>query len=202
METSANPARGSYVRSNLSWGRIVLLALLVAVILFVAEDRKGCGFFRYGAMEFAHFSGALAWMVIFFAVRLRWRLLVLAVTVPAALFYFGLHGIAEENAGREAAAVAELRRIHDGVQAYRSEHHGEFPASLQAAGLSAYSQKFYRYEYASRRDKSGEIVGYFIQATPKRRDCDFYLSFTITDDSKVFYTHQPRAATSGDKILE
>jgi len=202
METNANPARDSYVRSKLSWGRVVLWALVVAVILFVPEDRNGCGFFRYGAMELAHFGGALAWMAIFFAVRLRWRLLLLVVTVPAVMVYFGLHGIAEENAGPEAAAVAGLRQIQNSLQAYRNEHQQEFPTALPSAGFSPLAQKFYRYEYVPSRDSRGEIVGYAVQATPKRRDCDFYLSFTITNDGKVFYTYQLRAATTGDKILE
>jgi len=101
METSSKPVQDSYVRSKLSWSRVVLWASLVAVILFVPADRNGCGFFRYGAMEFAHFGYALAWMVIFFALRTRWRLLLLVVTVPVVLFFFGFHGIPEENAGPE-----------------------------------------------------------------------------------------------------
>jgi hypothetical protein len=200
METSSKPVRDSYGRSKLSWSRVVLWASLVAVILFVPADRNGCGFFRYGAMEFAHFGYALAWMVIFFVLRTRWRLLLLVVTVPVVLFFFGLHGIPEENAGPEAAAVAGLREIQSNLQTYRSEHQ-QFPASLPSARLSAYSQKFYKYEYVPSHGTSGEM-GYVVQATPRRRDCDFYVSFTITDDGKVFYTYQPRAATTADKILE
>lgn len=69
------------------------------------------GFFRYGAMEFAHFGFAFSWMVIFFALRMRWRLPLLVVTVPLVLLFFALHGIPEENAGPEAAAVAGLGRF-------------------------------------------------------------------------------------------
>jgi hypothetical protein len=179
-----------------------LWALLVAVILFVPEDRKGCGFFRYGAMEFAHFGGAFVWMVAFFAVRLRWRLLLLMVTVPVVLFYFGLHGIPEENAGPEAAAVAGLRQVQSTLQTYSRQHQQGFPSSLPYLWLVPHEQRFYKYEYIPSRDKSGGIVGYVVQATPKRRDCDFYVSFTIADDGKVFYTYEPRAATTADRILE
>ena len=62
----------------------------------------------------------------------------------------------------------------------------------------AVSPKVYRYEYIPRRSVSGEIVGYVIQATPARRDCDFHRSFTITDDGRVFWTLEPRAATVSD----
>jgi hypothetical protein len=202
METSAKPVRDSYVRSKLSWSRIVLWGSLVTVLLFVPEDRNGCGFFRYGAMEFAHFGYVFAWMVIFFALRMRWRLLLLAVTVPVVLLYFGLHGIAEENAGPEAAAVAGLRQIQSSLQTYRSEHQQWFPESLPSVSLLPLAQKFYKYEYVPSRSAGGELVGYVVRATPRRRDCDFYWSFTITDDGKVFYTYEPRAATTRDKILE
>ena len=180
----------------------MLWGSLVTVLLFVPEDRNGCGFFRYGAMEFAHFGYVFAWMVIFFALRMRWRLLLLAVTVPVVLAYFGLHGIAEENAGPEAAAVAGLRQIQGSIQTYRSEYQQRFPESLPSTSLSPLAQKFYKYKYVPSRNAGGELVGYVVQATPRRRDCDFYWSFTITDDGKVFYTYEPRAATASDKILE
>jgi hypothetical protein len=69
-------------------------------------------------MEFAHFGYVFAWMVIFFALRMRWRLLLLVVTVPLVLLFFGLHGIPEENAGPEAAAVAGLRQMQSRLQTY------------------------------------------------------------------------------------
>jgi hypothetical protein len=202
METGANSVRGSDVRSQLTWSRVLLWATLFAVILFVPEDKSGCGFFRYGVMEFAHFAYTFAWMVIFFALRLRWRLLFLVVTVPVVLVFFGLHGIPDENAGPEAAAVAGLRQIQTSFETYRSQRQQGFPESLPSASLSPLVQKFYKYEYVPSRSASGEIVGYVVQATPRRRDCDFYLSFTITDDGKVFCTYQPRAATTGDQVLQ
>ncbi len=202
METSAKPVRDSYVRSKLSWSRIVLWGSLVSVLLFVPEDRNGCGFFRYGAMEFAHFGYVFAWMVIFFALRLRWRLLLLATTGAVLFPYFGLHGIAEENAGPEAAAVAGLRQYQSSLSAYHTEHQPEgYPESLPTIAVSPY-EKFYTFKYVPVRETDGRIVGYLVQATPKRRECDFYWSFTITDDGKVFYTYEPRAATKADKILE
>jgi hypothetical protein len=64
--------------------------------------------------------------------------------------------------------------------------------------LSPYAQKYYRFEYIPRRSASGEIIGYIIQATPARRDCEFHRSFTITDEGRVFWTLEPRAATLSD----
>jgi hypothetical protein len=202
MEPDAGRRPTFRFRSRLRWSTVVLWAGLFAVALFTPIDWRGCGFFRYGMMEFAHFGYVFACMVIFFALRIQWRLLLLVVTVPIALFFFGLHGTAEENAGPEASAVAGLRQIQNTLQSYRNEHNQEYPASLPAAKLLPYAQKFYKYEYVASHDTSGETVGYVVQATPKRRDCDFPLSFTIADDDRVFYTYEPRPATTADKILE
>jgi hypothetical protein len=202
MEPEGDRQAIFHLRSRLRWSRVFLWAGLFAVVLFTPLDWSGCGSFRHGAVELLHFVYVFSWFVIFFALRWRWRLLILVVTVPVVLVFFGLHGVPDENAGPEAAAVAGLRQIQNSLQTYRSEHQQDFPASLASVRLLPYAQKFYKYEYVPSRDKSGEIVGYVVQAMPRRRDCDFYLSFTIADDGRVFYTYQPRAATKADKILE
>ena len=171
--------------------------------LFTPIDRSGCGFFRHGAVELLHFVYVLLWFVIFFALRLRWRLLLLIVTAPLVFYSLGLHGIAEVNAAPEAATVGALRGFQTSLNAYRNEHQQQgYPKSLPTMAVSPYAEKFYIFKYVPSRDSGGAIVGYFIQATPKRRDCDFSVSFMITDDGKVFYTYQPRAATTTDKTLE
>lgn len=202
MEIGVERQNDSYIRSKLSWTKVVSWAVLAAVLVFLPFDWNGCGFFRHGAREVLHFGYAFAWLVIFLALRTRWRLLLLVVTIPPVFLFFGLHGIAEENAGPEAAAVSGLRQIQTSVEAYRREHQQEFPESLPSTPLPAYQQKFYKYEYVPSRDTTRKLVGYVVQATPTRRDCDFYISFTIADDGKVFYTFEPRAATTADKVLE
>ena len=202
MKASTETARASYIRSKLSWRRVVLWAALVTALLFAPIDWNGCGFFRYGAMDFVHFGCTFAWIVFFFALRMRWRLLLLAATVAVLFPYFGLHGIAEENAGPEAAAVGGLRQLQSGIEAHRREHQQTYPESLLAVPPPADVQKFYKYEYLPDRDTSGEIVSYVVQATPKRRDCDFYVSFTIADDGRVFYTYEARAARTSDELLQ
>jgi hypothetical protein len=192
----------SGVRSKSSFGKALLWAGLVAVLLFAPFDWNGCGFFRRGATELVHFGFTFAWFVIFFALRLKWRFLLLVVTLPVLLYFFGLRGVPEENAGPEAAVVGGLRQIQAGVETYRREHQQQHPESLASMPISAFAQKFYTYEYVPRRDATGRIVGYLVRATPKRRDCDFPSSFAIADDGKVFYTLEPRAAATTDKILE
>lgn len=201
-QTGSEQRPDSYLRSRLTFAGIVVWAVLISVLLFIPSDWRGCGYLRHGAREFLYFGYVFAWSVIFFALRLRWRLVLLAVTAPVLFLYFGLHGVAEENAGPEAGAVEELKRMQSGLQTYWSEHQEEYPESLPSMTFSPYAHKFYKYEYVPGRDASGRIVGYFVQATPVRRDCYFPLSFTIVEDGKVFYTYEPRAATPRDRILE
>jgi len=173
------------------------------VVLFTPLDWSGCGFFRHGAVEFLHFFYVFSWFVIFFALRLRWRLLLLVATVPLVFYSFALNGVGEENAGPEAAAVGALRQFQSSLDAYRSEHQQEgYPESLPAVTLLPYAAKFYVFKYVPARDTDGRVVSYLVQATPRRRDCYLYLSFTIVDDGKVYFTFDPRAATAADKMLE
>jgi hypothetical protein len=203
METRAIRVRDPCIRSKMSRTGVLVWAALFTVVLFTPLDWSGCGFFRHGALEFLHFFYVFSWFVIFFALRLRWRLLLLIVTVPVILSYFGLHGIPEENAGPEAAAVGALRQFQSALNTYYAEHPQQgYPESLPTIKQSPYAQKYYMYKYVPTRDANGMIAGYSIQATQRRRDCDFYLSFTITQDGKVFYTYEPRAASAADKTLQ
>ena len=72
-----------------------LWAGLFAVVLFTPLDWSGCGFFRHGAAELLHFFYVFSWLVVFFALRLRWRLLLLIVTTPLVFYFLGLHGVWE-----------------------------------------------------------------------------------------------------------
>jgi hypothetical protein len=94
--------------------------------------------------------------------------------------------------------------MQSNISTSRAEHQQqEFPAALPPMSLSPYAQKYYRFEYIPRRSASGKIVGYLIQATPARPDCEFHRSFTITDDGpRVFWTMEPRAATLSDMWTE
>jgi hypothetical protein len=203
MEAEGEHQPTFHLRSRLRWSRVFLWAGLSAVVLFTPLDWSGCGFFRHGVVEFLHLFYVFSWFVIFFALRLRWRLLLMIVTAPWFFYSLGLHGVAEENAAPEAAAVGALRQFQSSLDAYRSEHQqARYPESLPAVTLSPYAAKFYVFKYIPARDADGRIASYLVQATPRRRDCYLYLSFTIVDDGKVLYTFEPRAATAADKTLE
>ena len=82
--------------------------------------------------------------MVFFALRWRWRLLLLIVTTPLVFYFLGLHGVSEENAAPEAAAVGALRQFRSSLGAYRSEQKQEgYPESLPLVTLSPYAVKFY-----------------------------------------------------------
>jgi hypothetical protein len=190
------------LRSRLRWSRVVLWAGLFAVVLFTPIDWNGCGFFRHGAVEFLHFVYVFSWFVVFFALRLRWRLLLLIVTAPLVFYSLGLNGTGEDNAAPEAATVGALRQFQSSLDAYRNEHQQQgYPELLPTIGVSPYA-KFYIFKYVPARDADRRVASYLVQATPRRRECGFYMSFTIADDGKVFYTLEPRAATTADKNLE
>jgi hypothetical protein len=145
-----------------------------------------------------------AWLVLFFAVRTRWRLVLLLVTIPALVLHAnGRWGLMEMNSGAESAAFRALRQMQSSLSASRAEHHRqEYPEALRPINLPPYAQKYYRFEYIPTRSASGEIIGYLIQATPARRDCEFHRSFTITEEGRVFWTLEPRAATLSDMSTE
>jgi hypothetical protein len=125
--------------------------------------------------------------------------MLLLITILALLCTVGLHGIAEMNAPAESAAFRALRQMQFSLSAAGPEHlRQRYPDNLPPMSISPYAQKYYRFQYISRRSANGEIVGYVIQATPVRCECAFPMSFTITDDGRVFWTSEPRAATVSD----
>jgi hypothetical protein len=179
-------------------------AALATSLLFAIVNWQTCWLFRNEPRNLAVFLCPFAWLLLFFAVRTRWRLVLLLVTIPALVFYAnGRWGLSEMNSGAESAAFQALHQMHSSLSASRAGHHQqEYPDTLPSINLSPYAQKYYRFEYIPRRLASGEIVGYIIQATPARRDCEFHRSFTITDDGLVFWTLEPRAATLSDMRYE
>jgi len=134
MQASPVRPQDSSIRSTFSWTRVVLWAGLVAAVLFVPSDWSGCGFYRHGVREFLHFAYVFGWLLIFFWLRMKWRLLLLCFTIPFLLTFYGLNGIQEENAGPEAVAVSELKQIRIEFQDYRHEQQQEaYPESWRPA---------------------------------------------------------------------
>jgi hypothetical protein len=200
MAATVERQPNTLVRSQMGWMKVTAWAALATSILFAILNWHGCWLFRNEPKNLAVFLYPFAWLVLFFAVRTRWRLVLFLVTIPALVVYAnGRWGLVEMNSGAESAAFQALHQMQSSISASRAEHqHQDYPDTLPSMNLSPYAQKYYRFEYVPRRSASGEIVGYIIQATPARRDCEFHRSFTITDAGRVFWTLEPRAATLSD----
>jgi hypothetical protein len=205
MEATGERQPNTLVRSKMGWTKVTVWAALTTSLLFAILNWHGCWLFRNEPQNLAAFFYPFAWLVLFFAVRTRWRLVLLLVTIPTLVVYAnGRWGLVEMNSGAESAAFQALHQMQSNISTSRAEHQQqEFPAALPPMSLSPYAQKYYRFEYIPRRSASGKIVGYLIQATPARPDCEFHRSFTITDDDpRVFWTMEPRAATLSDMWTE
>lgn len=200
MEATDERRRNTFVRSQLGWTKVAVWAALNTSLLFAILNWRGCWLFGNEPQNLAVFFYPFAWLVLFFAVRARWRLVLLLVTIPALFVYAnGRWGLSEQNSGAESAAFQALHQMQSSLSASRAEHQQkEYPDTLPSMDLSPYAQKYYRFEYIPRRSANGKIVGYIIQASPARRDCEFHRSFTITDEGRVFWTMEPRAATLSD----
>jgi hypothetical protein len=189
------------IRSRLTWGKVFAFAALRTLLIFLVLNWAVCWFFRYGAHSLAAFLYPFAWLVLFFSVRARWRISLLLVTIPALiLFANGRWGTVESNAGAEAAAFKALKDMHSAVISFRTQHQQGYPETFPPIEPSSHSSKFYVFSYVPRRSDKGEVVGYQIEATPARRDCDFHRSFTIVEDGRIYWTLEPRAATTSDNL--
>ena len=200
MQATGDRDSNTLVRSETGWTKITAWAALATLLLFTVLNWHGCWLFRNEQRDLVVFVYPFAWFVLFFATRTRWRLTLVLVTIPALLFVAnGRWGLSEMNAGAESAAFEALHQMQSSLKASKVEHHRQaYPNTLPSIEVSPYAQKYYQFEYIPRRSAGGEIIGYVIQATPARRDCEFHRSFTITDDGRVFWTLEPRAAKTSD----
>jgi hypothetical protein len=197
--------RPNPLRSGMAWSKVIALAAVFTLALSATLNWHSCWFFRNQLRDAAVLLYPFGWLALFFAIRTRWRFVLVAVTIPAmaVLAETGFWGISEMNAGAEASAVQALRQMQSSLNAYRVEDQlKEYPTFLPSVRLTSLAEKYYRFEYLPKRSGSGAISGYIIQATPTRRDCAFHRSFTIADDGRVFWTVEPRAAAPSDRLVE
>jgi hypothetical protein len=189
-------------RSKLSWTKVIAWSTLGTAALFTVLDWHGCWYFRHGAAGMVVFVYVFAWLAAFFTIGPAWRIVLSIVTVIALVPIAGLRwGLSEQNSGPEAAAVQAVRAIQNSLHEYAAEHEGrEYPNTMPKVALSPWAEKFYRFDYVPSRSADGKFRGYQLQATPARRECEFHRSFTITgaDGGRIFWTMEPRAATSSD----
>jgi hypothetical protein len=205
METTGGRPTNDGVRLRMRWTKAAVLAALVTAGLFAFDNGHGCWFFRNQLRDLVLFSFPFAWLLLFFGLRTRGRLILLLVALIAIVTTLGtgFWGMSEMNAAAEVAAFQALHQMQFGLNTYRVEHQlREYPDTMPSMTLTPSAQKYYRFEYIPSRSASGEILGYTIQATPARRDCEFHRSFTITDDGRVFWTLEPRAAILSDVLYK
>jgi hypothetical protein len=201
MGTEAAQKTYSVIRSRMSWPQSVVWGALATPALFAIVNWKGCWLFRHDSRDLLDFVFVFAWLALFFAIRTRLRLLLLFVTILVILTDTRF-GMVEMNATAESSCVQALHQMQSSLGAYRVEHQQQgYPDAMPQVKLSSTAEKFYRFEYIPDRSVNGTIVRYLIQATPARRNCDFHRSFSITNDGRVFWTLEPRAAMLSDAIL-
>ena len=147
------------------------------------------------------FVHVFIWLVAFFALAIIWRTVLLIATLIVLVPLVGLRGVGESNAAPESAAVHALHEINSTLQRPNGEKPEMYPDILPMVALSPLARKFCRFEYVPRRSADGMIHSYFIEAIPAHQGCGLQRSFTITSDNKVFWTLEPRAATTSDTLL-
>src|SRR2546422_104654 len=112
VERQPNPL----VRSQMGWMKVTAWAALTTSLLFAILNWHGCWLFRSEPQNLVDFFYPFAWLVLFFAVRTRWRLALLLVTIPAlALYANGRWGLSEMNSGAEAAALQALHQMQSSL---------------------------------------------------------------------------------------
>jgi hypothetical protein len=183
--------------------KALLLGALITTLLFAVVNWHNCWFFRHKPRDLVVFLYPLGWLVLFFVLRIRWRLLLVIITLPVAVILIGTKGgMIERNSVAEYEAVQALHQIQSSLNGRGAKHDpGEYPESLPVVTISQPAQKFYRFEYLPNRSADGKILRYLVQATPARRDCEFNRSFTIATDGRIFWTLESRAAKPLDNLL-
>src|SRR5271170_8291299 len=143
MEATGERPRNTLVRSQLGWTKVAAWAVLTTSVLFAILNWRGCWLFRNGPQNLAVFFYPSAWLVLFFAVRTRWRLVLLLVTIPALVMYAnGRWGLAEMNSGAESAAFQALHQMQSSISASRAEQQQkDYPDTLPSMNLSPYAQE-------------------------------------------------------------
>jgi hypothetical protein len=98
MEAPGSPQSTALVRSKMSWTGVIAWAALVTSLLFALLNWRGCWLFRNKPQDLVVFVYPFAWLVLFFAVRAGWRVVLLLGTIPVFLLVAnGRWGLSEIN---------------------------------------------------------------------------------------------------------
>src|SRR5689334_19098567 len=98
MQATGDRSSKRLVRSELGWMRVTAWAAVATLLLFTIMNWRGCWLFRNEQRDLVVFVYPFAWLVLFFAIRTRWRLALVLVTIPVLLFVAnGRWGLSEMN---------------------------------------------------------------------------------------------------------
>jgi len=176
MKVPGERQPNTLVRSQLGWTKVTAFAALSTAALFAVLNWHGCWLFRYGARNLAVFFYPFAWLVLFFAVRTRWRLVLLLVTIPALFVYAnGRWGLSEQNSGAESAAFQALHQMQSGINASRAERLSATSSKPLRPGATA------NFTGASRLQMRAESSGRWSREQPRSPIC------TTTNDRPSNY---------------
>jgi hypothetical protein len=119
----------------MSWTQVIAWAALVTSLLFAVLNWHGCWLFRNKPQDLVVFVYPFVWLVLFFAVRAGWRVMLLLVTIPVFLLVAnGRWGLSEMNSGAESAAFQELHHMQSNISTFRADHQQSLRVHSTALG--------------------------------------------------------------------
>jgi len=174
----------------------------ICVLWFSYLNRDGCWLYLGGTRAIGIFAIPWLWLMLMFGFKTTGRMVLLGFTL---LGLFSMPNILRPpaTAAAEVSAIARLRELRSDLETYKArQQQHSFPEMLPSVRSAFWLRSAYRFQYLPSRSSGGTINGYYIQATPKRRDCGRMRSFTIASDGRLYGTLEERAATTSDGRLE
>jgi hypothetical protein len=145
----------------------------------------------------AGFLCPFAWLVLFFAVRTRWRLVLLLVTIPAlAMYANGRWGLVEMNSGAESGPFQALQQLQSTISASRKEN--DYPDALPSMNLRC-TRKSITVSNIFHGARQMEKLS-ATSSKPLRRGAtaNFTEALRLQMTDRSSWTLEPRAATLSD----
>jgi hypothetical protein len=183
------------------WGIAFATSMVICLLYLAYLDRDGCWFYWRGVKGLIALVFPFLWLTLLFGLRLRWRIVLLAATLMGVLLLPHVDG--PRFAAQESSAVATLRQWHATLESFKvSQPKKSYPQALPERPSFYDFAEAYRFDYTPSVSADGTIQGYVIAATPRRRSCGCARSFTITNEGRLYYTLEERAATTLDPLLQ
>ena len=197
MDTSEHPTG----RLGKRWLLAAAVSACICVLWFAYLNRDGCCFYLRGTGAITILAIPWLWLMLMFGFKTTGRMVLLGFTL-LGLFFMPNVMRPPATAAAEVSAIARLRELRSDLETYKARQQHSFPEMLPNVRSAFSLRSAYRFQYVPSRSSGGTINGYYIQATPKRRDCGGMRSFTIASDGRLYGTLEERAATTSDARLE